>query len=165
VREGWYRAFDSGIAKALLRSRHCVRLNDSLTDRIADWHTSEMGGVDGVEFETSKLDRDGWLSCARDLLTATGELLFIVLSQPGAPYRSAICGQDAVIDILEDVLDREEGIIVLFPSAPDGFHFNLSNKEYSPHGEFSVAAWGTAAQVTIDQVQTMTCEWHTIPKD
>lgn len=162
-RKGWYRAFDSGIAKALVRSHHCVRLNDSLTERIADWHTSETREVDGVAFETSDLNRNSRLSCAHDLLTATGKPLFFVLSQPGAPYRGAICGQDAVIDILEEVLDREEGIIVLFPSAPDGLHFDFSNNNRAPHGDFYVAAWGAMADPLVKQVQIMDAAWHAVP--
>jgi hypothetical protein len=62
------------------------------------------------------------------------------------------------------VLDREEGIIVLCPSTSDGFQFDVSNNDSSPHGEFCVAAWGAIATVLIDHAHTMTCSWRTIPK-
>lgn len=164
-RDGWYRAFESGIAKALVRSRRCVRLDDGLADQIADELANETTEASEVAFETSELNCDGWLSCARDLLAATSETLFVVLSQPGAPYRGANCGEGAVIDILEEVLDREESIIVLSPSSRNGFHFDLSSREHTPHGVFAVAAWGAMASILSNQVQSMTCKWHVVPRN
>jgi len=162
MREGIYRAFERGVAKALMRSNICSRLDDELAEHIRLWSVESTGRQEAICVETEDLNSDEWLRVAHDLLDEISEPHYPVLTGFGYPVVGAICSSDAVIDLLKEILSQQESASVLCLSKPGGFFFGVYEMEYSQYGKFSISAWGAMKHFLVEQLKSESAEWHTV---